>query len=369
MELLKKINVDLLVPLLTVFMLVRLKKYYCFPQKLFCGLRFFVSNICLSQKHLRAPQAATKISEQSFIDGKLHEYNLSMIELDGSARKGSILSGTLLYDSYETLVYLSLSSVLVHFFSIIYHCYSPTSIYSIWGSIFVFFSVILPFRLLIRILLMTGFAAFESIVAVTVSIISFVGSATLLLGPFDLLSDPLENVLSTVAVHCNALMLQFSSTAVQPSEPVMVAAIKIFLSFLTAMTALGMVLPALRFAQSFNTLLFGARYEKAPVPIQVLITIDHFLPLFVAASMAPHGLIPLSGEQSINVDAHRLCLQLFATMLMVAVRLSCMKRHIQCFLDVAVQTISTEMATSSSANVQDIQVLLFLSIRGAVAIC
>ena len=352
----KKVNIDLLVPLLIVFAFLRLKKHYCFPLKLLRGLRFFVSNVLLSQKHLRVPQSASSIMDQSIIHTKLQDFNLSMMELDGSIRKGTILSDVPLYDTYEMLIYLSLSSVSIHFFSICFHCYSPISIYSIWGSLFVSLSVILPFRWLIRILLMTGFAAYESRIALVVWMIALTGSASLLFGSSDLLGLSLENTLSVTALHCNALLLQLSSTAIQPSEPVVVASIKLLFSLLTATTATGMVIPAMRFSQSFNTLIFGARYEKASVPMQALIIIDHFLPLFVAASMIPSRLILLSGKLSPRADALCLSVQLFATILMVAVRMSCMKRHIQCFLDAVVRTISVEIATNTSTDVKGIQV-------------
>lgn len=348
MSLFDKVNMDLLGPLLIVFGFLRLKKYYSFPLKLLKGIRFFISNTTLSQKHLRAP-ASTSNQDQSIIDKKLEEFNLSMMEMDGTIRKGSILHGLLLFDVYETVVYLSVCSLAMHTFSIFFHCYSPASTYSIWGSIFVALSVILPFRCLIRIFLMTGFEAFESRVALMGSAISFVGSAAVLFSSHDILGLSLNDLLASTAVHCNALLLQLSSTAIQPSLSVMVASIKVTFSLLIALTVLGMTIPALRFSQSFNTLLLGARHEKGTASVQVLLLIDHFLPILVAAIMIPQGfgLGPLSPR----ADGYLLSAQLAVTALMTALRLYCLKRHVQSFLDATVKLISVEIAVGHRTEV------------------
>lgn len=344
MSLLDKVNMDLLGPLLIVFGFLRFKKYYSFPLKLLKGIRFFISNTTLSQKHLRAPASASD-KNQSIIDKKLEEFNLSMMEMDGTIRKGSILHGLLLYDVYETIVYLSVCSVAMHIFSVSFHCFSPTSAYSIWGSIFVALSAILPFRCLIRILLMTGFEAFESRVAVMVALISQVVSAAFLFSSFDILKLSLDDVLASTSVHCNALLLQISSTAIQPSLPVMTAAVKLVLSLLVALTALGMTIPALRFSQSFNTLLFGAKHEKGATSVQLLLVIDHFLPVVVSATMVIQGFV--LNSPSPRADGHFLAAQLAVTALMVAVRLYCLRKHVQSFLDATVKMISVEIAAGN----------------------
>jgi Predicted transmembrane protein 161AB len=339
MSLLDKVNMDLLGPLLIVFGFLRFKKYYSVPLKILKGIRFFISNTTLSQKHLRAP-ASTSNKNLSIIDKKLEEFNLSMMEMDGTIRKGSIFQGLLLYDVYETIVYLSVCSAAMHIFSVSFHCFSPTSAYSIWGTIFVALSAILPFRCLIRILLMTGFEAFESRVAVIVALISLVVSAAFLFSSIDILK--LDNVLASTSVHCNALLLQISSTAIQPSLPVMTAAVKGVISLLVMLTALGMTIPALRFSQSFNTLLFGAKHEKGSLSAQLLLIMDHFLPVLVAVIMIPQGF----GLNSLSprADGHFLAAQLAVTALMVAVRLYCLRKHIQSFLDATVKMISVEIA-------------------------
>lgn len=348
MSLFDKVNMDLLGPLLIVFGFLRLKKYYSFPLKILKGIRFFISNTTLSQKHLRAPASASN-KNQSIIDKKLEEFNLSMMEMDGSIRKGSIFHGLLLYDVYETIVYLSVCSVAMHIFSVSFHCFSPISSYSIWGSIFVAISTILPFRYLIRILLMTGFEAFESRVAVIVALITLIGSAAFLFSPFDILKLSLDDVLANTSIHCNALLLQISPTAIQPSLPVMLAAVKLALSLLVALTALGMTIPALRFSQSFNTLLFGAKHVKAELSVQQLLVIDHFLPLLVSAIMTPQRL----GFDSLSprVDGHFLAAQLAVTALMVAIRLYSLRTHMQSFLDATVKMISVEIAAGNRTEV------------------
>jgi hypothetical protein len=358
-----KINLDLLIPLLIVCGLLRLKNLYNIPQKLLRGLRFFVPNSLISQKHLRpSPSDKSKQENDTIIDQKLDEFGLSMIELDGSTRKGSVLSEMVLYNVYDRIVYLSVSSFIIHCFSTIFHCYSPNSSYSIWGALFVAISVAVPFRVLIRILFMTGFKAFESRMALVASLVSFVVTVALLLSSMDFTGLSLDSVFQSTAIHCNALLLHLSTAAPQPPVLTMVAILKLILSLLSAITAAGMVIPALRFSQSFCNLQFGAKYERASVRTRLWLVFDHFLPLLVALDMIPYGLIcsPFStyirGAPSERADGFWLGVQLLMIMNMVSVRLSCIRIYLQNFLDATVKAISIEILVSNQANAKEIQV-------------
>jgi hypothetical protein len=363
MSVMDKINIDLLVPLLIVCGLLRLKNLYNIPQKLLRGLRFFVSNSLISQKHLR-PSSSDKAKQQNvaIIDQKLDDFGLSMIELDGSTSKGNLLSEMLLYNVYDRIVYLSVSSFFIHSFSTVFHCFSPNSLYSIWGALFVAFSVVVPFRALIRILFMTGFKAFESRTALVVGLVSFTVTALFLFSSIDFTGLSLDDVLRSTAIHCNALLLHISTTAPQPSELIMVAILKLILSILSAITAAGMVIPALRFSQSFYNLQFGAKYERASVRTRLLLAFDHFLPLLVALDMIPYGLICSSFPTYIKGfpfergDGFWLGVQLLVIVIMVIVRLSCIKIYLQNFLDATVKTISIEILVNNQADAKGIQV-------------
>ena len=346
----EKVNVDLLGPLLIVFVLLRLKKHYCIPLKFLSGIRFFVANSTLSQKHLRIPATASSLKNQSIIDKKLQDFNLSMIELDGSTRKGSIFQGILFYDIYENLVYLSFSSVAVHFFSTLFHCYSPQSMHSIWGTIFISLSVALPFRNLLRMLFAGGMGVFERRVALLVALMTFLVSVAMLLSPVELLGLSLDDVLTSTAKHCTALLLHLSSTAWQPSIVAMVFMLKISLSLLSSLAALGMVMPAMHFSQSFSIILFGEHYERGSAFVRALLVVDHFLPLFVAAIMIPRGLGLGVLSQSAKADGYWLAAQLAATFFMVAIRLICMRRLLQSYLDTVVKSISVHIARSDSTK-------------------
>jgi hypothetical protein len=358
MSLLEKLNIDLLVPLLIVFGLLRFKKNFCYPQKLLSGLKFFVSNTVLSQKNLRIqPSDDNKQQETSIIDKKLKEFNVSMIELDGSFRKGSLLSSVLLYDVYDHLIFLSLSSFAVHTFSTLFHCAKPSSAYSIWGSLLVALSTVYPFRSLIRVLIMTGFKAFESRLALLVGAVSLVGMAILLFTPVDFTGLSLNDTLWSTAIHCNALLLQLSTTAVQPQIPVMVAIIKLLLSLLTAVAAASMVIPAIRFSQSFVTLQIGAAHERASKHMRYILAIDLLFPILVAATMIPYS--PYSVVRVAEWerdDGNWLALQLLAVLTMVSIRLFCMRRHLQSFMDASVKSISVEIALNDNADAKGIQV-------------
>lgn len=359
MSIVSKINIDLLVPLVIVCGLLRLKKVYDFPQMLLRGLRFFVSNSLISQKHLRpVPPGKAKQQDVSIIDRKLDDFGISMMELDGSTRKGSLLSDMLLYNVYDRIVYLSLSAFAIHSFSAVFHCYSPNSIYSMWGTVFVAVSTVVPFRALIRILFMTGFKAFESRLALVAGLVSFIMTAAILFSSIDSTGLSLDSVLQSTAIHCNALLLHLSSTIPQLSVVVVVTILKFLLSFLSGITAAGMVIPGMRFAQSFCNLQFGAKYEVASVSVRLLLAFDHFLPLLVALGMirfSPLNIYP-TGTSSQRADGFWLCIQIFIILMMVAVRLSCMKTYLQNFLDTTVKSISIEILVNNHTDAKGIQV-------------
>jgi hypothetical protein len=136
----------------------------------------------------------------------------------------------------------------------------------------------------------------------------------------------------------------------------------LILSLLSAITAAGMVIPALRFSQSFCNLQFGAKYERASVLTRLLLAFDHFLPLLVALDMIPYGLICSSfptyskGFPSEGGDGFWLGVQLFVIVIMVTVRLSCIRIYLQNFLDATVKTISIEILVNNQADAKGIQV-------------
>lgn len=327
----EKVNIDLLGPLLIVFTFLRLKKYHSFPLQLLSGTKAYVSNTLFNQNHL-CMSARTNNQKDIPLPSKImKEHNLSRMELDSSVVNTRIFSGVLLYNMYENLVYLGLSSFTVHIFSTVFHCFSPNSVYSIWGNILVALSVIIPFRALIKIVMMTGFSAFESRLAILVSAVCFFASAStlLLLAPLDILGLPLDDVLDSTAKHCNALLMQLSSTAWQPPVSVMIILLKLVIALLVAMTSLGMVIPAMRFSQTFNIMIFGADHELAKE--KRIILLDYISPLFVALIMTAKA-SPFGINSSTGTDGYLLALQLSQVLIMVGIRVKCMKIYIQHYL-------------------------------------
>ena len=348
MSLMEKVNIDLLGPLLIVFTFFRLQKYHCFPLQLLTGTKAYVSNALFNKNHLRMQTRTDNQKDAHLPDKIMKEYDLSRMELDGSVRKSRIFEGVLLYNVYQNIVLLGLSAFAVHTFSTIFHCISPESIYSIWGNILVAFSVVIPFRALIRIVAMAGFGAFETRLALVVAAICFVASASalLLLTPLDILGLPLDDVLNATAKHCNALLNQLSSTAWQPSAPVMVIFVKLTISILVAMTALGMVIPAMRFSQTFNIMIFGADHELAIE--KRLIILDYVSPLFVA-------LIMTANVSRFGSDGYLLALQIVQVLVMIVMRLKCMKIYIQHYL-YGVEKLFVESSTKSDEEILAVQV-------------
>jgi hypothetical protein len=194
----------------------------------------------------------------------------------------------------------------------------------------------------------------------------------------DLMGLSLESEIVRTANHANALVIQWNNQAQPYPVEQVVYFIKIGFSALVAMIAGGMTIPAVRFSQTFATLIFGAKFERAPLKMRALLWIDYIAPLVAFAVLTPFGIPGVITKTLISFlpanvasspvlvkaadflstpefDSYLLGAQIFVIVALVLLRLSLLRQHLQCFMDAAVKTISIELAVPN-ADREGIQV-------------
>lgn len=307
---------------------------------------------------------ASGADNTSIIDKRLKDLELCMVEVDGTMARGQVITTLFLYDWLETLINIAVAAVLSHAWTIMFHCVAPNASYHIWSGVLSTLVLALSVHSLLKILYMTGRGAMEVKVAGLVSIMTFTAVMMLLASSIDISGLSLTEVLNKTATHINALAFHISPQFPKMAPELMVGLLKIFISALCALTAAGMVIPAMRFSQTFFVMTMGADNERGTKAIRLLLLVDYVLPLLVALSMIPNGglsvIAPLFREPgtmkfTAAADGYWLGAQLCLVGLLVVVRLSCLRLHLQCFLDAVVRSISVEIALAAGADSVGIQ--------------
>ena len=392
-ETFSKVKIDLILPLLIIFALQRTRNLFYFPLMILRGLKFFVTKRIIDQfmppkvsKNTSNSTTDDKISstdgdKESVIDKMMAEMQIGMVQIDGTLRRGKLISTLLLFDSYESSVYIGISALLIHIWTSFYHCYIPSAPFSPWIVILTAVATILPCRHSLRILLLTDSSAQESQTARLVGVMVFAIVAFVLIQPFDILGYDLDQVISSTSIHFNALFYHiFIFPAPQYNVTVIAIVIKACLAFISAVVTASMVIPAMRYSQTFYTINFGLKYEIGLLRNRMLLIVDLMFPLFIAFLMTPNGIwLHLLTKHIFKIESisnkelssttigsndngdcnnsfndnlssnmynpYLLGLQLFAIFIMIIIRLVCMRLHMQCFMDAVVRNISVEIAT------------------------
>ena len=290
--------------------------------------------------------------------------------MDGSLLRGTIISKLFLYDWYDSIIHVGIAALLTHIWTMLSHCAMPLAPYHVWGSVLATLLVVLSIYSLLKVLYMTGRSAMEVKVAGIIGLMTFTLSLALLLAPmdFDLTGLSLEKVFQNTAVHFNVLALHLSSSVELWNVKLVTGLFKVSMSMWAALMASGMVIPALRHSQTFVVLMFGSAHEKGTSSIRWLLLADYFLPLVLAFSIF---LLPTiskllttslsSSNSNINAisitppNGTLLFFQLTLVLLLMVVRLICLRPHMQSFLDAVVRSISMEIAVGNEADKVGIQ--------------
>jgi len=218
---------------------------------------------------------------------------------------------------------------------------------------------------LLQIVTMTGWRARESKMAAIAGLVTFLVSAILFYFHVSYISQ--ETVVA-IAQHTNALLMQLSRDISPISLKALVPAVQVALSIVAGLIATGLVIPSIRYSQAIEVMNFGARAALVSTTDKALLWIDFVLPLFVgllfsplptlaAQLLFPKYALP-SGPGAAHFDNSLLTAQLVLGFVMLVVRLLCMKKHLQCFLDSVVRVVSAHLIAVGQGHQLDQTMLL-----------
>ena len=354
---------------------MRIKAVYNVALRLISGLRFFTQRrFAIISKAPKENPTPSDIIEKS-----IAQLNLTMIELDDSMPTKYVLQTQLFYDMFEVLVNLGLGCFLAYLWSISYHCAVPTAMSSCWVVLLTLALVGFCFQCLLQILMMTGWRAKETKFAIIIGFIVFLVSLVQFFTEFAYLD---HNTVTAIAVHTNALLVQISPDLTAINLVVMLPLVQVGLSIAFALMACGLVIPALRYSQALDTLNFGARSTLVSFSEKGLLWFDFLLPLIVGILFSPAPQLiyaftyPDSSttntqctgttEGTCSADATNvgffdntlMTAQLLMGGLMLVVRMLCMKKHLQCFLDTVVRVVSAHLMAANAGQNTDHSALL-----------
>jgi len=199
-----------------------------------------------------------ELSPGEIIDKAIARLNLTMIEIQDTPSILHLMRSQLFYDTYDSMIYLCLSSLLAYGWSLAYSCYSPqsssTSSYC-WIVIIILVLMLYSVQILLQIMYMTGFTAKETRLALAMGATAGALSVALFVMHASYVSDSTSEA---IAIHLNALVMQLNGSVVLLSTGQLKPIIYIALSALLSLLSMGLVIPAVRFASTFNKIISGS---------------------------------------------------------------------------------------------------------------
>lgn len=403
-SLLTSININLVVPVFIVFALVsittsrlvhicllcylpsinilfpqmRIKSAYNVALRLISGLRFFTQRrFAAISKTPTANPTTSDILEKS-----IAQLNLTMIELDDSMATKYVLRTQLFYDLFEAMVNLGLAGFLAYVWSMNYHCAVPDAIPSCWVVLLLLTLAAFAFQCLLQVLFMTGWRARESKMAAIVGLVTFLVSFGLFYVDLSYVST---DTATAIAVHINALMQQISRDMPTVSLLLLVPAVQAALSGFLGLMATGLVIPAIRYTQAIDTMVFGVRAAIVSSTDKIMLWVDFALPLAVAFVFSPLPLLlvrlvfpkygaaievcnsesgnngtcsSVTAEQAGAFNNALMTVQMVLCGAMLVLRVLCMKKHLQCFLDSVVRVVSAHLIATNAGHAPDQSMLM-----------
>ena len=396
---------------------MRLKSVCNVSLRLISGLKMFTKKMFApppSKDSSSEAKAQRKLSSGEIIDKAIARLHLTMIEIQDTPSILHLMKSQLFYGTYDSMIYLGLSSLLAYGWSLAYSCYSPqsssTSSYC-WITIIIVVLVLYSVQTLLQIVYLTGFTAKETRLALAMGAVVGTLSLALFVLHASYVSD---STAEAIAIHLNALVMQLNGSVVLLNTALLKPIIYVALSALLSLVSMGLVIPAVRFASTFNKIVTGsAATPSLTLYRKVMLFSDIALPFLVALlhSSAPDLLFEIytghsnssssssSGDSSYSgsIDAVRSCssssddttclssdgdvgmgmsmgvgivghsgypfesgllvAQLVVVMLMVFIRWSSLQAHLQTHLDslvhlVAAQIIAPNVSEESIASLQ-----------------
>jgi hypothetical protein len=363
---------------------MRIKSVYNVSLRLLKGLRFFTEKkYAAITKVVSEPIPSDSPQAGDVLEKSVSQLQLTMIELDDTLPTKMILQPQFFYDTFDVLVNLALGGFLAYLWSMLFHCAVPGAVTSCWVALLLLVFMLFSFQCLLQVIILTGWRARETKLAVGVGLVVTLLSVALYFATG--LSYVTEETVMAVAVHANAMMRQMSKTMPMIAYNILVPAVQVLLSMFLGFMAATLVIPAIRYSQAMEAMHYGVRASIISDTDKNIMWIDFFLPLIAGLLFSE---VPMLAYYSLSGDhpsryvctplSHEGCAalpegfhsplanfkqammlaQLTVGAAMVVVRVQCMSKHLQCFLDSVVRIVALHMMAATDGMVPDTAVLL-----------
>lgn len=330
---------------------MRLQAMYNISQQLLMGLKCFVVKSAYWNKTVEKK----KTDNYETIEEVLAKLQLTMIEITTDVEQVRFITSQILYSVYEGLINTAICGVVVHVWSSGYHCVYPETDYSCWTTLLIAAVAVVAFQTLQYVLYLTGIQARETKMALSIGLVVAVFFLFIVLLTPEILHPALGATITMLATHTNALLSQISPSIVEIPLGTLGNLYKIWVAVLIGSTAAGMVIPAIRFGQTFSMMNYGT--IKASALERIVLWLDLVIPFlvgvlfFVGPRLVSNSAFCNSEDEqcveptTIQDNPMLLSIQIVSVVFMVLIRMGCMKLHLQTFLDAVVQAISMQIAS------------------------
>ena len=317
------LNVSLLIPVLSLFVLQRLRGVLSVPLTYLSGLR-----CCLPQRSTLTGFDWTRLTDSAPQEPKLKSLGLCLLTLNSTFFKRFTVTNQLLYANYEMLLELGVWAVLVYLVTSLYNCASSGGVYSSLHTMYSFLPAMVALLYAVRVPLqvayLTGWRAVETKIAVVVGCATFVTTIALLFLEVDPLMLGFSSIAHDEGLHLKALSLTVLRKPMTVSAGAWAAVTQVVIAILLALVVAGMALPALRFSQTFLSIIVSPTTRASTKALTVLEL------LFPAVLI-----VALSGWVGAVASEDASLIKVGLTALYVIIKLANSRAHLQAFLDTA----------------------------------
>lgn len=330
---------------------------------LFRGIRFFIPQYFRKSQQVVADSKPGKESGDVPIEEAVSKLNFTMQEVDSSKTAFVILSSQACFKLFETLLQVVVAVCLSLIFSKIYHCILPYGLNSVWmalaltvGLSFTYSglfvtadgNIVLPFAWLSFIAFMVVMYTYPKIILSSVA-------------------------LEGLTLHLHALTKQLSSTPPIESYTTLHSGVELLISVALALTITAMATPARRVAQLLTKMTVGRSFERASTSWMVLLWVDYFfsIPLLLLFSGAVTKAVfksdgnPCDTLSQVCLDSSSAAvpeslatLKVIGLIIFVALKFAVIKKYMQSFLDLSVESVTLAMVSKDSLIVKNLQNLV-----------
>jgi hypothetical protein len=343
-----KVNWDLLVPFIIIFILMRLDV----QQRLLTGLRFFIDS-AHKVYLMRTLPPTTELHTEAVAAFRPLQY--SLLEVDMTFQKKHLIQNLPFFAFYKIVALVGAATALVHIWYESYHCVVPQAQHVSWGIFLAVSLLMLALQCQMNILLLTGLKVFESKASFFTGLLMFVVSAVLLNLFDEFMGFKVTSTVDDMAIHINVLLMQMSAKPFRVPHLILSQVLKLVVASMFGIITAALVVPILRFSQMFITVHFGVESKTTPMMTKFLLWIDLFGPLALAIALCPmtwnfvtrvlppafhthHFLCLHLNEQfcsdvNVAIEPVAQIVQIVLVTVLVSVRLWLVKPYVQIMLD------------------------------------